>query len=97
MEQDVFAVLQNEGWTLFKSIPVISTLPGKHILAEFSIPLCILAYETVKLENSWLVFRSDLRSNRSYPSRGYPSLPHPGTIQSRQVSTVREADTKARS
>lgn len=52
MEQEVFAVLKNEGWSVFKSIPVISTWPGKHILAEFSIALYIFAYKTLKLENS---------------------------------------------
>lgn len=51
MEQEVFAVLKNEGWSVFKSIPVITTWPGKHILAEFSIALYIFAYKTLKLEN----------------------------------------------
>lgn len=52
MKQEVFAVLKNEGWSVFKSIPVISTWPGKHILAEFSTALYIFAYKTLKLENS---------------------------------------------
>lgn len=42
-EQDVFAVLQNEGSFRFKNIPdiKISTVPGNHILAELSISLGI--------------------------------------------------------
>lgn len=52
MEQHVFAVLEDKGWTVFKITPVPSTTPGTHILAEVSITLCISAYQTVKPENS---------------------------------------------
>lgn len=52
MEQEVSAVLENEGWTVFESTPIISALPGKHILAEPSITLCLSASTSVKLENS---------------------------------------------
>lgn len=52
MEQDVFAVLGKEGWSVPKSIPTMSTQPGKHILAEFSIAPCIFDYKTVKIQSS---------------------------------------------
>lgn len=56
MEQDVFAVLEKEGWSVPLSIPTMCTPPGKHILAGFSTALCTFDYKTVKLESSWLVF-----------------------------------------
>lgn len=34
MEQDVFAVVGKEGWSVAKSTPTTSTQPSKHILAE---------------------------------------------------------------
>lgn len=43
MEQDIFVVLQNEGWTVFKNIPFIkiSIVPSSNVLAELSISLGI--------------------------------------------------------
>lgn len=98
MEEDAFAVLENDGWSVFKSIPVTGTWPGKHILPEFSIALCIFASKTVRLEHSRMIFHSDLRSTLAIQAAGILLYPIQVPTWSMQVSTTRrEAHAKARS
>lgn len=98
MEQDTSALLENDGWSVFKSIPVTGTWPGKHILPEFSIALCIFAYKTVRLEHSRMIFHSNLRSTSAIQAAGILLYPIRVPTWRMQVSTTRrEAHAKVRS